>query len=78
MGRVSLASRAVLSLELSDGRYALEVLAVRAMPHLRCGRPIANEARFDVSAALANVSGEAASGVLVPAACIVDADVAIE
>ena len=64
----------VLPLELLDERHAVEVVAVRGWPHVRCGRP---EAALDLGAALASI-GAAGRAQQVPAACIVDADVEID
>ena len=65
----------VLNFELLDERHAVEVLAVRGNPHVRCGRP---STFLDVNAALASVSDQASTSQLVPAACTVDADLEVD
>ena len=67
----------VLSLRVGGERHAVDVLAVRGLPAVRCGRPGAQG--FDVGAALRAAQGSSGGGgVLVRAACIVDADVELD
>lgn len=67
----------VLSMDIGGARHAVEVLAVRGLPDVRCGRPAAV---LDVGAALRAVgAGDGPSPpILLPAACIVDADVEVD
>lgn len=75
-----------LSLRIGDERHAVDVLAVRGLPRMRCGQPRgfgAPAATLDVGAALRAVGATGGPalpqrGVLVRAACIVDADVEVD
>lgn len=59
----------VLSLKVGEERHAVDVLAVRGLPSVRCGRP--GPQGFDVTAALQASEGKN-GGVLTRAACVVE------
>lgn len=75
----AVASGDVLTLDIGGERHPVEVLSVRGLPYVRCGRPGEFEfGNLDVNAALGSLEPAAQTPAPVPAACIVDADVEVE
>ena len=70
----------VIHLSVGEERHALDVVAIRGLPGVSCGLPPGAAQRLDIGAALRGLStgDDAARGVGVRAACLVDADVECE
>lgn len=73
---VCVAKGDLIHFELMGSRFAVEILAVRGLPAVRCGRPDTLAIQcLDVGAALATLQPVPQ---LVPAACLHDADVEVD